>query len=213
MSSSPRERPWTQCEAVVLTSPEMAIAKELPASFSGLHSHPRPHRENPSYPETNHIPKHTTLYNPRADFFSTMERPHVYGVELSRLRNLSTSPQPPRKIHFRLESDTLPVRDSYLDLYIPEFHQYRSHNGRQVRHLDITSTWRSLSIAHAEELKFWEEMAAAVLEYTISNHLIDLIDCMDDCNIGMPPCFLVLTVVLLFRSRLTASSLNRPVSW
>ncbi|GME25926.1 hypothetical protein GTA08_BOTSDO01424 [Neofusicoccum parvum] len=116
-----------------------------------------------------------------------MERSHVYGVELSRLRNLSTELQPPRKIHFRLESDTLPVRDTYLDLYVPEFHQYSSREDRPVRHLDITSTWRGLSVGQAEELKFWEDMFAAVLEYTISNHLIDLIDGMDNCNVGTLP--------------------------
>lgn len=116
-----------------------------------------------------------------------MERSHVYGVELSRLRNLSTELQPPRKIHFRLESDTLPVRDTYLDLYVPEFHQYGSREDRPVRHLDITSTWRGLSVGQAEELKFWEDMFAAVLEYTISNHLIDLIDGMDNCNVDRYP--------------------------
>lgn len=114
-----------------------------------------------------------------------MELSHLYGVELSRLRNLSNEPQPLRKIHFRLNSDCLPARDSYLDLYVPEFHQYGSRPDRPVRHLDITSTWRGLSVGHAEELKFWEDMFASVLEYTVSNHLIDLIDGMDDCSVGM----------------------------
>ncbi|KAL1619679.1 hypothetical protein SLS54_006616 [Diplodia seriata] len=116
-----------------------------------------------------------------------MELSHVYGVELSRLRNLCSEPQPLRKIHFRLESDTLPARESYLDLYVPEFHQYGSSIDRPVRHLDITSTWRKLSTTHAAELKFWEDMFAAVLEYTISNHLIDLVDDMHDCNIDRYP--------------------------
>ncbi|EKG19036.1 hypothetical protein MPH_03726 [Macrophomina phaseolina MS6] len=116
-----------------------------------------------------------------------MDRSHVYGVELSRLRNLSRLHVPLRKIHFRLESDTLPVRDSYIDLYIPQFHRYDPGGDSSIRHLDVTTTWRGLSVSHAEELKFWEEMFAAVLEYTISNYLIEAIDSMDDCNIDRYP--------------------------
>ncbi|KAH7054272.1 hypothetical protein B0J12DRAFT_449271 [Macrophomina phaseolina] len=116
-----------------------------------------------------------------------MDRSHVYGVELSRLRNLSRLHVPLRKIHFRLESDTLPVRDSYIDLYIPQFHRYDPGGDSSIRHLDVTTTWRGLSVSHAEELKFWEEMFAAVLEYTISNYLIEVIDSMDDCNIDRYP--------------------------
>lgn len=113
-----------------------------------------------------------------------MECTHVYGVELSRLRNLSSESQLLRKIHFRLESDALPARGSYLDLYVPDFHQYDSNRDRLYRHLDATSTWRRLTTPQAEELKFWEEMFAAVLEYIVSNHLIDIVDEMDNCNIG-----------------------------
>lgn len=127
-----------------------------------------------------------------------MDRSHVYGVELSRLRNLSRLHVPLRKIHFRLESDTLPVRDSYIDLYIPQFHRYDPGGDSSIRHLDVTTTWRGLSVSHAEELKFWEEMFAAVLEYTISNYLIEAIDSMDDCNIGMPPRNSALGAVISF---------------
>ncbi|KAK8164726.1 hypothetical protein IWX90DRAFT_484414 [Phyllosticta citrichinensis] len=111
----------------------------------------------------------------------------LYAIELSRLRDFSDQRRPQRKIHFRLESDSIPIRSSPVDLWIPMFHRYGSSPEGNVRHLDETSTWRGLSMTQAREIKFWEDMFAAVLEYKISNHLIDIIDAMDECGAARRP--------------------------
>ncbi|KAK7510469.1 uncharacterized protein IWZ02DRAFT_39984 [Phyllosticta citriasiana] len=111
----------------------------------------------------------------------------LYALELSRLRDFSDQRRSQRKIHFRLESDSIPIRSSPLDLWVPTFQKYGPSPEGNVRHLDETSTWRGLSMAQAREIKFWEDMFAAVLEYKISNHLIDIIDAMDERGAARRP--------------------------
>ncbi|KAF2140340.1 uncharacterized protein K452DRAFT_54441 [Aplosporella prunicola CBS 121167] len=109
----------------------------------------------------------------------------LYGVELAKLKNLTGEPRSQRRLHFRLMSDAFPTRQSALDLYIPAFHRYDSPdpshetNCHFARYLDVISTWKNLSTCQARELEFWEEMFAAVLEYLISNRVMEIIDNMD----------------------------------
>ncbi|KAK8187321.1 uncharacterized protein BKA78DRAFT_188088 [Phyllosticta capitalensis] len=100
----------------------------------------------------------------------------LYDVQLARLRDLKRQQRLRRLIYFRLESDSMPNRASPTDLWIPKLRKYESTPEGTVQHLDEISMWRNLSPAQAKEILFWEKMLAAVLEYIVSNHLIDMID-------------------------------------
>lgn len=130
-----------------------------------------------------HRTRHSASFGSLQQYFATllsrsiMDRDlPLYDVQLARLRDLKRQQRLRRLIYFRLESDSMPNRASPTDLWIPKLRKYESTPEGTVQHLDEISMWRNLSPAQAKEILFWEKMLAAVLEYIVSNHLIDMID-------------------------------------